>query len=216
MLILAAMVLGISAPSTPCAAQARPNNVFVLTDDLDLSLVQFMPHVLEMERPGVSFANYFVTDSLCCPSRPSIFTGEFPHNSGVFRNLKPDGGFNAQFIVHSAGKPFFIEVATFAPHAPYVPTRRDEDAFPEVRPPRTPAFAAAPKSDTRKWLSRLPPLSKSDIAAIDRDFRKRAQSVLAVDRMIGDLQTAVAASGQRKTPISSSAPTTAITWVNTA
>ena len=124
MLILAAMVLGISAPSTPCAAQARPNNVFVLTDDLDLSLVQFMPHVLEMERPGVSFANYFVTDSLCCPSRPSIFTGEFPHNSGVFRNLKPDGGFNAQFIVHSAGKPFFIEVATFAPHAPYVPTRR--------------------------------------------------------------------------------------------
>ena len=95
MLILAAMVLGISAPSTPCAAQARPNNVFVLTDDLDLSLVQFMPHVLEMERPGVSFANYFVTDSLCCPSRPSIFTGEFPHNSGVFRNLKPDGGFNA-------------------------------------------------------------------------------------------------------------------------
>jgi len=93
MLILAAMVLGISAPSTPCAAQARPNNVFVLTDDLDLSLVQFMPHVLEMERPGVSFANYFVTDSLCCPSRPSIFTGEFPHNSGVFRNLKPDGGY---------------------------------------------------------------------------------------------------------------------------
>ena len=150
------------------------------------------------------------------PVPPLDLYRRVPHNSGVFRNLKPDGGFNAQFIVHSAGKPFFIEVATFAPHAPYVPTRRDEDAFPEVRPPRTPAFAAAPKSDTRKWLSRLPPLSKSDIAAIDRDFRKRAQSVLAVDRMIGDLQTAVAASGQRKTPISSSAPTTAITWVNTA
>jgi N-acetylglucosamine-6-sulfatase len=45
-------------------------------------------------------------------------------------------------------------------------------------------------------LSGLPPLSRSDIAAIDRDFRKRAQSVQAVDRMIGDLQTVVAASGQ--------------------
>ena len=92
MLILAAMVLGISAPSTPCAAQARPNNVFVLTDDLDLSLVQFMPHVLEMERPGVSFANYFVTDSLCCPSRPSIFTGGFPTTAACSATLSPMAG----------------------------------------------------------------------------------------------------------------------------
>src|SRR6202030_23788 len=38
-------------------------------------------------------------------------------------------------------------------------------------------------------------LSAADIAAIDRDFRKRAQSVLAVDRMIGELQAAVAAIG---------------------
>lgn len=34
--------------------------------------------------------------------------------------------------------------------------------------------------------------------AIDADFRKRAQSVLAVDKMIGDLQAAVAAIGQEK------------------
>ena len=39
----------------------------------------------------MSFANYFVTDSLCCPSRSSIFTGEFPHDSGVYRDLEPDG-----------------------------------------------------------------------------------------------------------------------------
>jgi N-acetylglucosamine-6-sulfatase len=282
MLVLSATVLCLCAAATPCAAQARPNIVFVLTDDLDLNLVQFMPHVLAMERNGVSFANYFVTDSLCCPSRSSIFTGEFPHNSGVFRNLEPDGGyggFNAhgneprtfavalqrggyrtamlgkylngyrpaknppalgwnewdvagngypefnyllnengslvhygsepadyltdvvsriavKFIFQSSGKPFFIEVATFAPHAPYVPAPRDTDAFAELRAPRTPAFAASPEGGTPQWLSRLPPLSRSDTAAIDRDFRKRAQSVLAVDRMIGDLQTAVAASGQ--------------------
>jgi N-acetylglucosamine-6-sulfatase len=102
----------------------------------------------------------------------------------------------ARFIVQSASTPFFIEVATFAPHAPYVPAPRDAYAFAKVRAPRTPAFAAAPAGGSPPWLSKLPPLSRSDIAAIDRDFRKRAQSVQAVDRMIGDLETPVAASGQ--------------------
>ncbi len=36
------------------------------------------------------------------------------------------------------------------------------------------------------------------MTAIDADFRKRAQSVLAVDKMIGELQAAVAAIGQEK------------------
>jgi arylsulfatase A-like enzyme len=59
------------APSS--APAPRPNIVFVLTDDLAWNLVQYMPHVLEMEKRGVTFVNYFVTDSLCCPSRASIF-----------------------------------------------------------------------------------------------------------------------------------------------
>ena len=41
----------------------------------------------------------------------------------------------------------------------------------------------------------LAALSPADTAAIDRDFRKRAQSVLAIDVMIGQLQAAVAAIG---------------------
>ena len=64
----------------------RPNIVFVLTDDLAWNLVQYMPHVLQMQKDGVTFANYFVTDSLCCPSRSSIFTCRYPHSTGVFRN----------------------------------------------------------------------------------------------------------------------------------
>jgi arylsulfatase A-like enzyme len=42
-----------------------------------------------------------------------------------------------------------------------------------------------------------PPLTQQDIDGIDHDFRKRAQSVLAVDRMIGALQAAVAEVGQQ-------------------
>jgi N-acetylglucosamine-6-sulfatase len=60
-----------------------------------LNLVQYMPHVVKMQKDGVTFVNYFVTDSLCCPSRSSIFTGRFPHDTGIFRNTGDDGGFLA-------------------------------------------------------------------------------------------------------------------------
>jgi N-acetylglucosamine-6-sulfatase len=72
---------------------APPNIVFVLTDDLAWNLVRYMPHVLAMERAGVTFTNYFVTDSLCCPSRASIFSGRLPHNTRIFSNGPRGGGF---------------------------------------------------------------------------------------------------------------------------
>ena len=81
-----------SSAARPRPAQ-KPNIVFVLTDDLSHNLVQYMPHVRQMMREGESFDRYVVTDSLCCPSRSSIFTGRFPHNTGVFTNNPPDGGF---------------------------------------------------------------------------------------------------------------------------
>jgi arylsulfatase A-like enzyme len=268
------------APALPAGAK-RPNIVFVLADDFSLDLVQYMPHVLKMQKDGVTFANYFVTDSLCCPSRSSIFTGRYPHNTGIYRNVGQDGGYLAflnrghedvtfatalaaagyrtamlgkylngyqprthrvapgwtewdvagngyrefnydlnqngrvahfangpadyltdvvsaqavSFIKQRSDAPFMIEIATFAPHAPYTPAPRDANAFPGLRAPRTPAFNAAPDADTPKWLARLTPLSDADTARIDSDYRKRAQSVLAIDAMIGELQKAVAEIG---------------------
>jgi arylsulfatase A-like enzyme len=241
-----------------------------------------MPHLLKMQQDGVTFANYFVTDSLCCPSRSSIFTGRYPHDTGIYRNVGPDGGylgflkrgherttfataltaagyhtamlgkylngyqprqhavapgwnlwdvagngypgFNYDLnqngkVVHyasrpedyltdvvsgsaadfikqqTADRPFLIEIATFAPHAPYTPAPRDADAFAGLRAPRTPAFNAAPNAAAPKWLATLPALSEIEVAMIDNDYRKRAQSVLAIDAMIGALQQAVAAIG---------------------
>ncbi|HUA73903.1 MAG TPA: sulfatase [Solirubrobacteraceae bacterium] len=83
-----------STPYPPAAGPRRPNIVFVLTDDLAENLVGYMPHVLQMQREGVSFSNYFVTDSLCCPSRASILTGRFPHDTRVFDNSPPEGGYS--------------------------------------------------------------------------------------------------------------------------
>ncbi|AGL19841.1 sulfatase [Actinoplanes sp. N902-109] len=71
----------------------RPNIVLVLTDDLAMNLLGYLPQVTAMREAGTTFANYTVTDSLCCPSRASMLTGKFPHNTGIFTNGGDDGGY---------------------------------------------------------------------------------------------------------------------------
>lgn len=101
-----------SRPQKPSAVPTlhmgqRPNIVFVLADDLSRNLVRYMPEVLKMEKQGVSLNNYFVTNSLCCPSRATTFTGKLPHNTHIFSNGGSDGGWAA---FHSRGE----EKSTFA------------------------------------------------------------------------------------------------------
>ena len=91
--VLVARPASSHSPAAPAAASAKPNIVFVLTDDLAWNLVKYMPHVQALQRDGMTFTRYYVTDSLCCPSRSSIFSGRFPHDTGVFTNTSPDGGF---------------------------------------------------------------------------------------------------------------------------
>jgi N-acetylglucosamine-6-sulfatase len=83
-------------PRTPAArAEVRPNIVFVLTDDLSMNLLPYMPHVRELQRDGTTMSKYYAVDSLCCPSRTAIFTGQYPHDNGVFTNTGADGGYAA-------------------------------------------------------------------------------------------------------------------------
>jgi arylsulfatase A-like enzyme len=276
-------------------ASGRPNIVFVLTDDLSMNLLRFMPHVRAMERNGLTFKQYFVSDSLCCPSRASIFTGNFPHDTRVFGNAGPNAGFQTfykrgeerhtfaealqragyvtammgkylngymqtrhrfaflartnvpatyvppgwnewdvtgwgypefhytlnedgilhrfgrrrsdyltdvmsrkgiAFIKHAvaSGRPFFLELATFAPHAPYVPAPRNVHDFPGLRAPRPASFDVLPAHAPR-WLAGHPPLNDKQLRRIDAAFRRRAQSVEAVDRMIGRIERTLRADG---------------------
>ncbi|MCU1450266.1 MAG: arylsulfatase [Acidimicrobiales bacterium] len=263
--------------------------MFVLTDDLSTNLLQYMPHVRDMQQRGVTFSNYFVTDSLCCPSRSSILTGRFPHSTGVFTNTAPDGGFplfyrrgeekdtfsttlrsggyrtalmgkylneynprhtpgqrgpyvppgwtewdatgngygefnyalneNGHVVRYgtapkayltdviaskglsfvrgslNAGSPFLLELATFAPHSPYVPAPRDSGLFPGVQAPRTPAFDAS-VAGAPAWLAAVPPLDTQAISRIDDAYRKRVQSVQAVDQMLGRIEDELRAAHQ--------------------
>jgi arylsulfatase A-like enzyme len=242
-----------------------------------------MPNLLAMQKEGTTFDKYIVSNSLCCPSRSSIFTGQFPHNSKVMTNEAPTGGYGAYmaygnaaisfapalqaagyktsmlgkflngyipkldpviagwsdwyvmgggaydgfnyrindngvvreygaqsseyatdvlaahadaFIRSSGSQPFFIEIATYAPHAPYVPAPRHAALFPDVTAPRSPAFGVRAMANAPKWQQEIPPLSKKDVAQIDHIFRKRVQSVQAIDEMLGRLRATLAEQGK--------------------
>jgi N-acetylglucosamine-6-sulfatase len=272
------------------ARSTHPNIVFVLTDDLSMNLLQYMPNVMTMQHQGLTFSDYFVSDSLCCPSRASIFTGNFPHDTGIYTNFGRHGGFDQFYArgeeqhtfataLHDAGyrtammgkylngymgghanpsaapqtyvppgwdrwdvagwgypefnyllnengalqtyggqpqdyltdvlsgkavdfidsaaraqQPFFLEVATFAPHRPYIPAPRNRQDFPGLKAPEAPNFNALP-ANPPGWLAGHAPLTGKQINTLDRSYRKRAQAVEAVDGLIGAIQGALIANG---------------------
>ena len=91
-----------------------------------------------------------------------------------------------------AGKPFVMELATFAPHAPYTPAPRDAARFPGLKAPRGKAFDKA-NVNPPSWLAGRKPLTAAQIAGIDGAFRKRVQAVQAVDDLIGRIKATLRA-----------------------
>lgn len=71
------------------AMQEKPNIVFVLTDDQDVTAnsLDYMPKLNKLLRQeGTEFVNYFVPTGLCCPSRSTIISGQFCHNTKIWDN----------------------------------------------------------------------------------------------------------------------------------
>ena len=75
---------------------ARPNFVFIMGDDLDTASLGAMPQTRRLiGEEGVRFTSYYVGVSLCCPSRATILTGKYAHNTKVLANRGERGGFRA-------------------------------------------------------------------------------------------------------------------------
>ncbi len=90
------LLAAVHADSEPRPVTARPNVVFILTDDQDLLLnsLSYMPQTRALiAQKGMTFKQDFVPLSLCCPSRSTILTGLYPHNHKIYNNRAPDGGF---------------------------------------------------------------------------------------------------------------------------
>ena len=78
------------AAASPAAE--RPNFVHILTDDQTVDSLPFMPFTQALlGADGATFTNHHAVQPLCCPSRASFLTGQYPHNHGVLNNLPPFG-----------------------------------------------------------------------------------------------------------------------------
>ena len=92
------------------ASTQRPNVVLIIADDVSADFSCFggqveTPHIDGLALDGVRFDNAYVTASSCSPSRNSIITGRYPHNTGapeLHMNL-PEGQFMFPQALKEAG-----------------------------------------------------------------------------------------------------------------
>jgi N-acetylglucosamine-6-sulfatase len=269
---------GVAQP--PSTGTTPPNFIVILMDDLDAQFgsLQIMTAVQrDLAKRGTTFSQAYVPISLCCPSRASILTGQYPHNHGIYTNDGALGGFDQfrrrgheeatvatrlqdagyrtalfgkylngypdsadktyippgwsewvspaaddayghfhytlndngrlvayggrpkdyltdvlaakadDFVRRNAGSPYFLYLSLYAPHRPATPAPRHANKFPAAKALRTASFDEADVSDKPIYVRELPRLSASDLAFVDDLARKRLQSLLAVDELIGRL-----------------------------
>jgi arylsulfatase A-like enzyme len=92
--------LFVAALAVPAEAASRPNLIFIMADDLDRNLgtLDYMPNLHRvLVQQGLTISDFFVTDSLCCPSRATILRGQYTHSHQVLTNQAPNGGFERFF-----------------------------------------------------------------------------------------------------------------------
>jgi len=281
---------GTSDPATTTSSGSnadRPNIVLVLVDDLDVQLLadlsESFPAFGDLVASGAMLTNYFVADSLCCPSRATTLRGQYDHNTGInpgagfarfyelgredstiatwlhdagyrtalfgkYLNEYPEGadanhvppgwdefvsdnggnpyaGYNyrlndngrtkrhgvaeddfltdvlaeraTEFIHRQAAEaPFFLYVAPYSPHLPATPSPRDTEAFADLRAPAGPAFDETDVADKPEFIAAQPALTADERRGIDFIYRRRAQAMLSVDRLLGAVVDALESEGE--------------------
>lgn len=132
-LALAALALACSfallAPGEDADAQpAQPSFLLIQTDDQTIDSlyatfrslgggqIRSMPATLDLiAKRGITFNRYYVSYPLCCPSRATLLTGRYAHNSNVRGNNPPAGGYTA-FATRAAAS---HNIATWLQRAGY-------------------------------------------------------------------------------------------------
>ncbi len=105
------LLLATAGPARAAAPPARPNILFIMSDDHAAhavssygSRVNQTPNIDRIARDGVRFANAFVVNSICTPSRATLLTGKYSHRNGTpvfnrFDGAQPHVG----RLLHEAG-----------------------------------------------------------------------------------------------------------------
>lgn len=102
-----AIPAGIAREPSPARAQeTRPNILVIMTDDQRVGgTFRVMPETRRYFNSGLSFANTFATTPLCCPSRASIFTGQYMHNHQVSSNRRK----HARLLDHTTTLQYYLQ-----------------------------------------------------------------------------------------------------------
>ncbi len=101
-----------TAASAKGAEPSRPNFVLIIGDDI--SVDDFgcyghphirTPHVDKLAAAGMRFTNAYLTTSQCSPTRCSLITGRYPHNTGApeLHTGLPEGQIMFPAILKQAG-----------------------------------------------------------------------------------------------------------------
>jgi arylsulfatase A-like enzyme len=96
----------------PVDAAERPNILFIMSDDhaeraisaYGSDLIE-TPNIDRIAEGGIRFANSFVTNSICAPSRAVLLTGKYSHLNGLRDNLDTFDGSQLTFpkLLQAAG-----------------------------------------------------------------------------------------------------------------
>ena len=88
--LILCIVLVIGLAADVHAADERPNFVLFIADDISWDDVGCYghptiktPHIDRLAAGGMRFTNAYLTISSCSPSRCSMITGRYPHNTGA-------------------------------------------------------------------------------------------------------------------------------------
>ena len=73
---------------TPTTLPRRPGNIIlIITDDQNVDSLPVMRNLMAFpEGSWVNFTNAYASNSICCPSRATILTGQYSHVTGVINN----------------------------------------------------------------------------------------------------------------------------------
>ncbi|MFT5496470.1 MAG: arylsulfatase [Kiritimatiellia bacterium] len=75
------------------STDGRPNIIFIITDQQRFDTIRELgfdymetPNLDRLVREGTTLTNCHITAASCAPSRASLFTGYYPHTTGILRN----------------------------------------------------------------------------------------------------------------------------------
>jgi N-sulfoglucosamine sulfohydrolase len=88
LLLISVILSGVGSPSA--VAQAKPNLVLIIADDMNWDDCGAYghpairtPNIDRLATEGLLFRHAYLTTNSCSPSRSSILTGKYPHNTGA-------------------------------------------------------------------------------------------------------------------------------------